>query len=245
MEKILEQLRKEARGIANTTAHFMKLAENYIAEENFTAARACLLLLCEKCNNYEESIEWNGLSEQWQNYRYLVADMVPPSVTIMPTKPRSPAECTLRITDILSLPDEEILSALSDHLGELSGNGDALNALNKWERTVYYVDELCVEVNSGGFDSYLYYHGTHFEKAYAALKDIAALRTLPILDDVRNKFPKKRIPKNVEALQNVMDLLEEKDIDFDSEDDHFYSVGEKELLKCLLSYVKENMQHLR
>ena len=25
MEKILEQLRKEARGIANTTAHFMKL----------------------------------------------------------------------------------------------------------------------------------------------------------------------------------------------------------------------------
>lgn len=245
MEKILEQLRKEARGIANTTAHFMKLAENYIAEENFTAARACLLLLCEKCDNYEESIEWNGLSEQWQNYRYLVADMVPPSVTIMPTKPRSPAECTLRITDILSLPDEEILSALSDHLGELSGNGDALNALNKWERTIYYVDELCVEVNSGGFDSYLYYRGTHFEKAYAALKDIAALRTLPILDDVRNKFPKKRIPRNVEALQNVMDILEEKDIDFESEDEHFYSVGEKELLKCLLSYVKENMQHLR
>lgn len=245
MEKILEQLRKEARSIANTTAHFMKLAENYIAEENFTAARACLLLLCEKCDNYEESIEWNGLSEQWQNYRYLVADMVPPSVTIMPTKPRSPAECTLRITDILSLPDEEILSALSDHLGELSGNGDALNALNKWERTIYYVDELCVEVNSGGFDSYLYYRGTHFEKAYAALKDIAALRTLPILDDVRNKFPKKRIPRNVEALQNVMDILEEKDIDFESEDEHFYSVEEKELLKCLLSYVKENMQHLR
>ena len=245
MEKLLEQLRKEAHGIANTTAHFMKLAENYIAEENLTAARACLLLLCEKCTNYEESIEWNGLSEQWQNYRYLVADMVPPSVTIMPTKLRSPAECTLRITDILSLPDEEILSALSDHLGELSGNGDALNTLNKWERTVYYVDELCVEVNSGGFDSYLYYHGTHFEKAYAALKDIAALKTLPILDDIRNRFPRSRIPKSEEALQNTMDNLEEKGIDFDSEDERFYSVGEKELLRCLLFYVKENAQHLR
>lgn len=245
MKKILEHLQKEARGIANTTAHFMKLAENYMAEENFTAARACLLLLCENCSNYEESIEWNGLSEQWQNYRYLVAGMVPPSITIMPTKPLSPAECTIRITDILSLPDEELLSALSDHLGELSGNGDALNALNKWERTVYYVDELCVEVNSGGFDSYLYYRGTHFEKAYVALKDIAALRTLAILDDVRNKFPKTRIPKNAEALQNVMDILEEKSIAFDSEDEHFYSVGEKELLKCLLSYVKENAQHLR
>ena len=245
MEKIMEQLRKEARGITNTTAHFIKLAENYISEENVAAARACLLLLCEKCDNYEESIEWNGLSEQWQHYRYLVADMVPPSVTIISTKPLSPAECTMRITDILSLPNDEILSTLSEHLGELSGDGEALNALNKWERTIYYVDELCMEINSGGFDRYLYYRGTHFEKAYAALKDIAALRTLPILDDIRNKFPKKRIPKNVEALQNVMDILEEKGIDFDSEDERFYSVGEKELLKCLLSYVKENTQHLR
>ncbi len=245
MEKILEQLRKEARGIVNTTAHFMNLAANYMAEENIEAARACLLLLCESCDNYEDSIEWNGLTEQWRRYRYLVADLVSPSVKIMPTKPLSPAECTMQITDILSLPDDEILSALSNHLGELSGNGDALSGLNKWERTVYYVDELCVEVNSGGFDSYLYYHGTHFGKAYTALEDIAALGMLPILDDVRNKFPKHRIPNNEDALQNEMDILEEKGIDFDSEDEYFYSVGEKELLNRLLFYVKENQQHLR
>ncbi len=151
----------------------------------------------------------------------------------------------MQITDVLSLPDEEILSALSEHLGELSGNGDVLNGLNKWERTVYYVDELCVEVNSGGFDSYLYYYGTHFEKAYTALKDIAALGMLPILDDIRNKFPQSRIPKNEDTLQNAMEVLEEKGIDFDSEDERFYSVEEKELLKCLLSYVKENKHHLR
>lgn len=245
MQKILEQLRKEARGIANTTAHFMKLAENYIAEENVEAAKACLILLCENCDNYEESIEWNGLTEQWQRYCYLVAGIISPSVKIMSTEPLPPAECTMQITAILSLPDEEILSALSEHLGELSGNGDVLSGLNKWERTVYYVDELCVEVNSGGFDSYLYYHGAHFEKAYTALKDITALEVLPILDNVRNKFPKSRIPKNEDALQNAMDVLEENGIDFDSEDEHFYSVGEKELLNRLLFYVKENQQHLR
>ena len=245
MEKILEQLRKEARGIANTTAHFMKLAENYIAEENFTAARACLLLLCEKCDNYEESIEWNGLSEQWQNYRYLVAGMVPPSVTIMSTKPRSPAECTIQITDILSLPDEEMLSTLSDHLGELSGNGDALNALNKWERTVYYVDELCVEVNSGGFDSYLYYHGIHFMKAYQSIVRIGAEQTLQLMNRIQCKFPRNCVPKAEGAIQNAMDRMDEDGIDFNDEDEIYYSSAEKELLDRLLMYVRENEKHFR
>ena len=71
MEKLMKQLRKEACGIVNTTAHYMKLAENYMAEENITAASACLLLLCENCDNYEESIEWNGLTKQWHRYRHL------------------------------------------------------------------------------------------------------------------------------------------------------------------------------
>ena len=235
MEKLSEQLRKEARGVVNTTAHYMKLAENYMTEDNVDAARACLLLLCESCDNYEDSIEWNGLTEQLQRYRYLVSDYLPPS----------PAQRTMQIADILALPDEEILSALSDHLDELIGNGDAHGALNKWERTAYYIDELCIEVNSGGFDSYLYYHGTHFEKAYTALKDIAALKTLLILDNVRDKFPKCRVPVKENALQKAMDSLAEKGVDFDREDERFYTVGEKELLNCLLSYVKDNKQHFR
>ncbi len=134
---------------------------------------------------------------------------------------------------------------MSDHLDELIGNGDARGALNKWERTAYYIDELCIEVNSGGFDSYLYYHGTHFEKAYTSLKDIAALKTLLILDNVRDKFPKRRVPVKENALQKAMDSLAEKGVDFDREDERFYTVGEKELLNCLLSYVKDNKQHFR
>ena len=245
MEKLLAQLRKDAKDIANTTAHFMALAESYMAAENTEAARACLLLLCENCDNYEESIEWNGLTEQWQQYRCLVENLVPPSVKTLSAKPCLPAECRMQIADILSLPDDDLLSALSEHLGELNGNGDALNALNKWERTVYYADELCVEVNSGGFDSYLYYHGTHFEKAYAALESISAFGMLPILDAVRSKFPKNRIPKSESALQNAMDVLAENGIDFEAEDESYYSSGEKELLMCLLSCVKENARHFR
>ncbi|MBQ8769056.1 MAG: DUF4375 domain-containing protein [Oscillospiraceae bacterium] len=245
MEKILEQLRSDAHGVANTTAHFMELAKKYIAEDNLEAAKACLLLLCDNCDNYEQSIEWNGLTETWQRYRYLVKDLVAPSVSTLSAEPLFPAECSMQIGDILSLPDDQLISALSEHLGELSGSGNELNCLNKWERTVYYIDELCSEVNSGGFDSYLYYHGTHFEKAYAALQSICANGVLSILDAVRSKFPKGRIPKSEDALQNTMDTLEENGIDFESEDAYFYSSGEKELLKSLLAYVTENKTHFR
>ena len=65
---------------------------------------------------------------------------------------------------------EELLSAPSLGLQELSGKGKLLSGLNRWERTAHFANELCMEVNSGGFDSYLYYHGDHFEKAYDAMK---------------------------------------------------------------------------
>ena len=245
MKKYIEQLRKDARGVVNKTAHFLELAENYMAEENIEAAKACLFLLCEHCDNYEESIEWNGLTDKWQKYRYLVADLIPPSVKISATPPCLPAECTMQIKNILTLSDDSILSELSKHLGELSGNGGELNRLNKYERVVFLVDELWAEVNSGGFDSYLYYNGTHFEKAHDALECISAFGVLSILDNVRSKFPKSRIPQKEEALQNAMDALEKKGIDFEAEDESFYSIGEKELLVCLLKYVRENENRFR
>ena len=245
MQDITERLRREADSIANTTAHFMGLAEKYMAEENVEAARACLILLCENCDNYEESIEFNELTEQWQKYRYLVEDLVKPSVKFNYIAPCLPTECTVQIKDILSLSDDNLLCSLSEHLGELSGEGGSIGSLNKWERNVYYIDELCTEVNSGGFNSYLYYHGLHFENAYNALESINALGVLQILNAIREKFPEKGIPKNEKSLQNTIDFMEEKGIDFEAEDELFYSIGEKELIKCLLTYVKDNEKHFR
>ncbi len=245
MKTIIDNLRSEAYGIANTTEHFMTLAEKYVNEERLEEAKACLILLCESCDNYEESIEFNELTEKWQKYRYLVENLVPPSVKFNSTVPLLPEECTMQIKDILSLSDEEILPALSKHLSEISGGGEATDLLNKWESIVYYADELCVEVNSGGFDSYLYYHGLHFENALKALEAISAFDCLEILNCVKKKFPQKLIPKNEKALQDTIDSMEEKNINFEEEENLFYSKGEKELLKCLSSYVKENKKHFR
>mgnify|MGYP003542097498 FL=1 len=87
MEDIMECLRREAEGVVNTTAHFMSLAEKYMTDGNIEAAKACLILLCENCDNYEESIEFNELTEQWQKYRYLVKGLVQPSLKFNSVSP--------------------------------------------------------------------------------------------------------------------------------------------------------------
>ncbi len=245
MEQLLERLSREAAGIPNTTGHFMTLAENYMREGNTEGARAALILLCRRCDNYEESIEWNGLTDKWKDYRHLVEGLVPPSVSFHGVAARSPEECSMGIEDIFALPEEDLLSALSLHLQELSGKGKQRSRLNPWERIAYFADELCMEVNSGGFDSYLYYHGEHFDKAYDALKSLQAPQVIGILDSIRAKFPRGRIPKNKDRIQELMDTMEETGIDFEAEDALFYTSGEKELLSHLLLYVKENQKHFR
>lgn len=245
MEPELERLRREAVGIVNTTAHFLKLAEQYMQQGKVESARACLLLLCESVSNYEESLAWNELTDSWNRYCYLVDGLVLPSIPFHSVQPKAPQDCTVTIDKILAMPEDELLSALSEHLGEMSANGSSLNALNRWERIVYYADELWTEVNAGGFENYLYYDGTHFEKAYCALETLAAAGVKSLLDSVRKKFPKNRIPKSEESIQNKLDDLVEQGIDFEQEDERFYSVGETELHRCLLYFVKENQKHFR
>ena len=223
----------------------LRMAQYHMEMGEEEAARESLLALCRTISNYEEAIEVNGLTALWEKYRHLVQGLVEPSIRVMTNRIKSPGECDMQIADILALPDEDILTELSNHLQELSGDGDMIQGLNKWERTAYYVDELCMEVNSGGFEGYLYYHGTHFEKAYKALEQMGAAEMTALLDRVRAKFPRNRIPKTADSIQNTMDRMEEKGMDFEAEDDCYYGSAEKELLAKLTAYVRENGKHFR
>jgi len=151
----------------------------------------------------------------------------------------------MQITGILNLPQDEMLFALSVHLGELSANGESVAALNQWEKTVFYADQLCTEVNSGGFEGYLYYYGENFENARQAFEAIDTQLMLPIMDRVMSKFPRNRIPKTLDGIQSAMDQLEEAGADFDAEDSAYYDSGEKELLEQLLAFVLANRSHFR
>ena len=231
----------------NKALLYLRLAEHHLEKGETEAGKAYLIKLCtDTVDNYEEAIALNELTPLWEKYKPLVAGEVPPSVSFRTAAaPLPPETCTMQIGEILALPQEEILSALSAHLAERSANGSMIQCLNQWEKTAFYADELVMEVNSGGFDSYLYYHGMHFEKAFKAMESISAACMLAIMDSVRRKFPKNRIPKTERALQNTMDAMEELSVDFEPEDEQFCTTGEKELLDQLLAFVLENSKRFR
>lgn len=232
--------------IANTTLLNLRMAEYHIENNRIELGIEYLIKLCSAVSNYEESIEFNELTKVWEKYKHLVKDMIPPSVVINSSIiPLKPEECSVMIDKIFSLPNPEIIDKLSTHINELSANGNELNHLNKTEKVFYYIDELCAEVNSGGFESYLYYNGNHFQNVINSLETIEAVDMLLLMKTIQSKFPKNKIPKSLNSIQNTMDSLEEKGIDFEIEDSQFYETQEKSLLALLLDYVLENKHHFR
>lgn len=231
--------------VNNKTVLRLRMAQYYFENGDEASGIRSLVTLCSEISNYEESIEFTGLMPLWERYRHLVEGKVPPSVSVMSCNPLPPEKCSVQIGEILALPEEDLLSSLSTHLAELSGNGEYLNYLNQWERTVFYADELCMEVNSGGFGAYLYGNGQHFEKACQSLETVGAGEALALLERIREKFPRKKVPKTVGRLQETLDTMEENGTDFEEEDEAYYSCAEKELLKKLHAFVWTNRAHFR
>ncbi len=232
--------------IANTTLLNLRMAEYHIENNETEIGIQYLINLCTDISNYEESIEFNELTAVWEKYKHLVKDKIPASVAFNSCgNPLKPEDCSMKIDEIFSLPHSEILDKLSTHLGELSANGDFIDSLNEVEKVVFYIDELCMEVNSGGFEGYLYYNGHHFKDVYKALETVTAVKMLSIMEKLQSKFPKGKIPKSLSSVQKAMDSIEENGVDFEAEDSKFYDSQEKELLDVLTQFVLANKNHFR
>ncbi len=243
---IIKVVHKHFKSIADDVTIYLRMAEYYIEEGETEKGVEYLIKLCtETVSNYEEAIGYRELTAVWEKYKHLVEGKVPPSKVCNGGNPLPPEKCTMQIGDILNLADDEMLTELSTHLQEMSANGEVLSCLNKWEKTFFYADEFCMEVNSGGISNYLYYRGNHFEKVKLALETIGAEKMTDLLKSVEEKFPRKKVPKNVDSIQNNLDKMEEKGIDFEAEDEKYYNETETELLKKLAVYIKENKKRFR
>lgn len=243
---IIKTVHKHFKNVADDVTIYLRMAEYYIESGETEKGVEYLIKLCtETVTNYEESIGFRELTSVWEKYKHLVEGKVPPSEVYHSGNPIPPEKCTTQIVDILNLPDDELLSELSTHLNEMSASGEVLSCLNKWEKNTFYIDELCSEINSGGFANYLYYHGNRFEKVKASLEIIGAIKMLELLNRVENKFPRKKVPKNIDSIQNNLDKMEDKGIDFETEDEQYYNSVETELLEKTVNYIKENKKHFR
>jgi len=243
--RLILMVKEILHNVANTTLLYMRLAEYYFQSGDTEKGRECLIMLCSCVDNYEESIEFNDLTSVWEKYHHYVdGKVLLPQKVMTENHPTLPGKCSTSIAEILVLPEDELLSALSEHLNEMSVQGECLEYLNQWERTAYHIDTLCMEVNSGGFFHYLYYNGNRFAEVQRACKLVGAEKTLSLLRAIQQKFPQAKIPKNPEQIQNVLDMMD-GNIDFETEDNKYYDSAEKELLGKLYQFVCENKDRFR
>ncbi len=244
---IEQYFQEEYDGTADTVYLYLRLAEHYLENGDIEKGIFYLTKLCtETTSNYEESIEFRELTDIWERYKHLVAGKVPESANRNGAISHiAPENCSMKIADILSLAQEELLTEFSLHLNEMSGNGTYLNYLNKWEKIVYDVDLILTEVNSDGFSGYLYYYGNRFYNAMKAFEEIGSPKMLDLMSSVQNKFPSKKVPKSIESIQNKLDKMEKIEIDFEEEDEIFYNDAQEELLDKLYEFIMSNQKKFR
>jgi hypothetical protein len=237
---------KTFRQIANTTTLYIRLAENEFKCGNIKSAKAYLILLCNGLDNYEESIEANGLTAVWETYKHHVENEIPASNNMYRTvEARSPDTCSRNIKDILKLSEEELLTALSGHLNELCGNGEHLNMLTAEELTIYLIDEWISDINADGIEHYLSYHGVHFLELQKAICDIENVQALTLIEKIKQKFPPSTVPLNEKSLPSALENMEAYGVDFECEEHFYYEHVEISLLNSLYNYILEISDRLR
>lgn len=251
-EQLIEQgryeegiaLLKSAEGKKNVdeVTLCLRLAEYYIRSNDPDRGIGYLIKLCtETVDNYEEAIGVRGLTEVWMKYRHLVDRKVPKSVCICSSPIAiAPEACSMPIDVIMALPDDELLASLSEHLSELSAEGEALDTLSEAELKVYDADLMMREVNSGGFGHYLYYHGDRLSALENVLGLLGAEKCMALIARVKGKFPRAAPPKKLVKLQIRLDAMEEKGIFFEEEDEFYYEIAEKELIERICAFVRAN-----
>lgn len=221
---------------------FLRLAEYEFNNGSEEKGIEYLTNVCEKeCSNYVEAIGFRNLTDIWLKYKHYVEGNVRESVELMAPIGQNLEECSKQIEEILE-DENTLLEELSIHLNEMSANGECLNKLNNWEKKIYYIDELWSEVNSGGFDSYLYYNGVHFEKAYNASEEMDMIKLHSLMEKVKDTFPKSKIPK---SLDKIEDIIDDNDLEFEEFDTEFYGGIESEISNCLKAYIMKNKRRLR
>ncbi len=91
----------------------------------------------------------------------------------------------------------------------------------------YLLNELLEEVGSGGFESYLSYHSEYFSETIKAAEILNKPQTAALLKHIAERFPNGEVPNNPEKAEAI---IMDNSLDFESEDEYFYEVAEKELV---------------
>ena len=233
---------------ADALTVYLRLAQYWFEKADEEKGRYFLDVLCQNLHsNYEDQIAQRGLAEVWEQYRPLVKNKIPPSISFDSETPAlRPEECSMQIEKILELSRDQLLYELSSHLDEMSGDGEFMMNLNKWEKTFYDTDTLLSAVSSDGIDYYLETHGHRFEQTKKSLELIGAEKALTFMIMIEKCFPKSKVPKSLEKIETILGKMMDNDEIFDTADQFYADENiEQEIAEKEYQFVLENRKRFR
>ena len=245
--KILQIGMNTFKEVPRDTGIYLRFVQYNMEHNQEGKAEEYLLKICNEISNYDESIEWSGMSTIWEKYKYLVDGKVPLPLSQRQPVAKTPDKCTKQIGDILQLPKDELLNELSEHLGEMSCYGEEITYLNKWEKIIFDADNLLTGVGADGVDSWLLSYGHRMEQTKKALLAIEAKKAFRFLEEIEKRFPRGKVPKSCERIEAILDKMLDNDEDFEEEESRYYYDAdvEAELIEGMYQFVVENKKRFR
>ena len=148
----------------------------------------------------------------------------------------------MNIKEIMQLTDPvDFGSEITEYLDDKTDYGDNLDILNEQEATVFFVEELQMEVMNGGFDQYFFNSsGNNWRKAIPALREIGADKIADLLIKASEVIGCE-LPEDQDQRQDNMNekTREGYEDDLDELDDIFYE-DEEYIDQRVFAYCKKH-----
>ena len=140
----------------------------------------------------------------------------------------------------------EVIIELDNKICNLSSWGEKLNKLNTSQRTFYYNQELEREINNGGFNQFYFNSsGNYAHEVIDSLVAIGANKTAEIVRKANSQFPSRKVPKDRDERQKVLNQIEEKANEVWENFDQEFCQYEDDLNSLNLEFIKKNINDFR
>ncbi|MBO5995408.1 MAG: DMP19 family protein [Firmicutes bacterium] len=148
----------------------------------------------------------------------------------------------MNIKEIMQITDPaDFGSEITEYLDDKTDYGDDLGVLNEYEATVFFMEELQMEVMNGGFDQYFFNSsGNNWRKAIVACKEIGADKIADLLVKA-TEIIGCELPEDEDTRQDNMNELTKEgyEDELDELDDIFYE-DEEYIDELVYAYCKKH-----
>jgi hypothetical protein len=147
------------------------------------------------------------------------------------------------LDSLLSAGDTNSIIELDSFIAELCDYGDDYSKLTKPQKLFYFNQNLEREINNGGFNQYFFNSsGDNAHETVISLKAIGADKTADILQKAIDQFPDKKVPKDRDERNVILEQIEETSNDvWDGLDQEFYQYQD-DLNTLNIEYVKRHKE---